>query len=134
MPAGRPTDYKPEYCKEIVEFMADGRHVIEFAAHVDVAKATVYRWADEHEEFRDALKRAGTKSTAAWLRMHRDKASGVKKEGSDILIIQMLKNKDREFCENQVIDASMKHETGSVDLSKLSEDQLLAIKNAIRNE
>lgn len=134
MPAGRPTDYTPEFCEEIVEFMANGRHVIEFAAHIDVAKSTIYKWAEEHKEFSDALKRAGTKSTAAWLRMHRDKASGVIKQGSDILIIQMLKNKDPEFCEKQVVDANMKHENGTVDLSKLSEDQLLAIKNAIRNE
>ena len=58
MTAGRPTDYRPEYCDEVVSFMADGKHVIEFAAHVGVAKSTVYKWAEELPEFSDALKKA----------------------------------------------------------------------------
>lgn len=130
MPAGRPTDYRPEYCEQVVKYMQDGAHVIEFAAHIGVAKSTVYKWAEDYSEFSDALKIANTKSTAAWLKMHRDKASGAKKEGSDVLIIQMLKNKDREFCEGETVRQEITHNLASIDYSKLTDDQILALKNA----
>lgn len=96
MPAGRPTDYRTEYCDEVVSFMADGRHVIEFAAHINVAKSTVYKWAEEIPEFSDALKKAQTKSMAWWINLDKNKASGINSGGSDTLIIHMLKCKDRE--------------------------------------
>lgn len=82
MPAGRPTKYTPEIVDEVYKFFdiplrieqerefpsASGRVVtikeqiandfpsIEaFAAQLYVGKATIYRWAKVHEEFRDAL-------------------------------------------------------------------------------
>jgi len=96
MTAGRPTDYRPEYCDDIVDYLTEGRHIIEYAAKLSVAKSTIYKWAEQHQEFSDALKKAQAKSTAWWLNLHKAKASGIQREGSDLLIIHMLKNKDRE--------------------------------------
>lgn len=96
MPGGRPTDYDPKYCDDIVDYLTDGRHIIEYAAKIGVAKSTIYEWANNNPEFSVALKKAQSKSTAWWLNLHKLKASGVQREGSDLLIIHMLKNKDRE--------------------------------------
>ena len=65
MPAGRPTKYDPKYCETVVEYMQDGYSVTAFAGHIGVARSTVFRWADEHEEFSDALK-AGQAMAAKW--------------------------------------------------------------------
>lgn len=80
-PNGRPTKYKEEYCKQIIEFfnrplwekkkisiLDRGRMVLKdvevpcqlptierFALNLGVHKDTVYEWAKEHKNFSDAL-------------------------------------------------------------------------------
>ena len=56
MPGGRPTKYKPEYCEELVEFMAQGYPYECFAATIGVGRSTLYDWEKEHQEFSDAKK------------------------------------------------------------------------------
>ena len=70
MAAGRPTKYKPEYCQAIKDFfnieptqIIDGKTVAidlpfiqSFSRTIGVSKSTLYKWAEEHEEFSDALK------------------------------------------------------------------------------
>ena len=68
MPAGRPTKYDKAYCQGVKDFMADGGCVTEYAAHIGVSKSTVYKWADEHPEFSDALTRAIEIGEAYWMR------------------------------------------------------------------
>ena len=65
-PGGRPTDYKPEYCELVIEFMSDGYSVAAFAGHIRVARSTIYKWADEHKEFSDALKAAQAMAARWW--------------------------------------------------------------------
>jgi hypothetical protein len=55
---GRPTDYRPEYCDMAVEFMGRGYSLTAFAAHIGVARMTVYEWESVHPQFSDAIKRA----------------------------------------------------------------------------
>ena len=57
-PVGRPTDYKPEFCDEVVQFGKQGKSITQIACLLDVGKATVYRWEEQFPEFRDALIRA----------------------------------------------------------------------------
>lgn len=78
--AGRPTKYKPEYCKKIVEwFQSKGRETFSkpmivdkevvdhplgllpaffegFAVSIGVHKSTLLEWCDKHEEFSEAYK------------------------------------------------------------------------------
>lgn len=65
MPAGRPTKYKPEYCKAIVEHMREGASMASFAASIEVCRATLNVWANEHPEFLEAVKR-GKAACASW--------------------------------------------------------------------
>jgi len=66
MPAGRPTKYDPKYCDEIIEFMKDGRSIVAFAAHIEVADVTLYEWKKVHPEFSRAIKVAMAKCQSWW--------------------------------------------------------------------
>ena len=67
MPAGRPSDYDPEYCEQIIALGRQGLHVYQMAERLDVGSATLYRWEDNHEEFREAFTRAREYSKAKLL-------------------------------------------------------------------
>lgn len=68
-PIGRPSKYKPEYCERVVEMAREtGAGPAEYAAEFDVDRASMYRWAEEHEEFRTALTRAKIQEQAWWER------------------------------------------------------------------
>lgn len=60
----RPTDYRPEYCEQVVELGRAGKSHAQIAAALDVARQTLHNWADEYPEFLDAIKRARDLSQA----------------------------------------------------------------------
>jgi len=66
MPAGRPTDYKPEYCAEAIDYIGHGKSKEAFAGHIGVAVSTVYLWLDKHPEFSEAVKRGEAMSQDFW--------------------------------------------------------------------
>lgn len=66
MPAGRPTDYKPEYCERVVELGRKGFSRVQIAAELDVAKSTIQEWEKVHPEFSASMTRAMTLSQAWW--------------------------------------------------------------------
>lgn len=70
-PGGRPTKYKDEYCREIVNIMAEGFSLTAAAAELGLSRETVYAWErdGEHPEFSDAVKVARAKRT---LKLERD--------------------------------------------------------------
>lgn len=55
MPAGRPTDYKPEYAEQARKLCELGATDIEIADFFDVDVRTVYRWKHREPEFCQAL-------------------------------------------------------------------------------
>lgn len=61
MPAGRPTDYKPEYGREIINLMATGLSLTAAAADLGFHRQRVYEWEQAHPEFADAIKLARAK-------------------------------------------------------------------------
>lgn len=56
MPAGRPSEYKPTYCNEIIELMATGLSLTAAGADLGFARDTMYEWREQHPEFSDAVK------------------------------------------------------------------------------
>lgn len=52
---GRPSKYTPELGDKVLKHMSEGFSLTASAGMIGVGKVTVYRWAEEHEEFRDAL-------------------------------------------------------------------------------
>lgn len=54
-PVGRPTDYKPEYCQEVIELGKAGKSVVQIACTLGYAKQSLYNWEKEFPEFMDAM-------------------------------------------------------------------------------
>jgi hypothetical protein len=65
-PVGRPSLYRPEYCEAVIELGRKGCSPAEIASELDVDRATMLGWADQHEEFSTALIRAKTHEQAWW--------------------------------------------------------------------
>lgn len=67
-PVGRPSDYRPEYCDKIIEFMGDGSSLTAFAASLGTHRDTIHEWAKVHPEFSDSKKAAEAVSEEWWER------------------------------------------------------------------
>ena len=92
MAGGRPTKYDPAYCEAVVEHCAQGASLTSFAASIDVCRATITVWSDEHPEFLAAVKRAKAKCAAWWEQNARNAAMGANKDANPTLCIFGLKN------------------------------------------
>lgn len=55
MPAGRPTEYQPEYAEQAAKLCALGATDYELADFFEVDTRTIYRWKNAHEEFCQAV-------------------------------------------------------------------------------
>ena len=112
---GRPSDYKPEYCELVSEFLADGYSVAAFAGSIPVAKSTVYKWMDEHPEFSDAVKVGQARAVLWWEDANRHLAT--KGEGNATANVFGLKNRaadewrDKQEIDHQSSDGTMKPTT-----------------------
>ena len=71
-PVGRPTDYDPEWVKIVPDMFKDGQSIVEVAVDLGISRAALYRYMDEHEEFRDSITRGRELSQAWWERQARD--------------------------------------------------------------
>lgn len=64
MPAGRPTDYRPEYCEAVLDLGRAGKSHAQIAAALDVSRQTLHNWAASYPEFLDAITHARDLSQA----------------------------------------------------------------------
>lgn len=88
---GRPSDYDPAFCEQVIPFLADGYSIAAFAGEIGVARSTVYKWQDEHPEFSDAVKSGQAKAILWWEKANRSLALGG--QGNATSIIFGLKNR-----------------------------------------
>ena len=88
---GRPTGYDPAFCEQAIEFLKEGFSVAAFAGEIGVARATVYNWMDEHQEFLDAVKTGQAGAVLWWEKANRGLAMG--SDGNATSIIFGLKNR-----------------------------------------
>lgn len=63
MPAGRPSEYRPEFCEQVEEFMAQGYSKMAAAGEVRVCYQTLKNWMEEFPEFFAAVKRGEARRT-----------------------------------------------------------------------
>lgn len=63
---GRPTDYKDEYNDIAMDFLSQGKSIIQLCGKLRVGRATIYRWAEQNKEFRDTLQLGKELSQAHW--------------------------------------------------------------------
>lgn len=63
---GRPTDYRDEYCEQVVEWGRQGKSRVWMATRIGVISETLSNWAKEHPEFFAALTLAKELEQAHW--------------------------------------------------------------------
>jgi len=66
MAGGRPTDYRAEYCEQVVELGRQGKSKAQIAATLDASRQTLDNWASAHPEFLDAITHARDLALAWW--------------------------------------------------------------------
>lgn len=93
-PVGRPSKYKPEFCKDIVKHGKLGMTVPEMADELDVSIQTLYEWSGVHPEFSEAFSRAQEAAEACWARKIRE---GLEKTPSEFQGAANLKYMAQRF-------------------------------------
>lgn len=69
---GRPSTYDPAYCERVVQLGKEGKSKTEIASALETCRASLDRWAEEHEEFRTAITRAKVEEQAWWEKVGRE--------------------------------------------------------------
>jgi len=57
-PVGRPSKYKPEYCKQVIEWGKQGFSREHIACELDVSWSTLMGWVDSYPDFQVAIEKA----------------------------------------------------------------------------
>jgi transposase len=65
-PFGRPTKYEPEFCEEVVDFMAKGYSKEAVAGHLQIDSDTLKEWNKKYPDFSTALKQGVELSRKFW--------------------------------------------------------------------
>ena len=63
---GRPSDYRPEYCEQVIELAREGMGRAEIAMSIGVVRATLTNWEKVHPQFLVAMTHAEEMSLAWW--------------------------------------------------------------------
>lgn len=119
---GRPSKYDPKFCDEAIEFMRDGFSVTALAGHIGVARSTIFKWAEEHEEFSDALKTAQALAALWWEKTLRTVASTG--EGSASAAIFGVKNRStEEWKDKHEVEQNVNQVSRVISAEPVSEDE-----------
>lgn len=78
----RPTDYRPEYCEQVIELGKAGKSKVQMACAFDVVVKTLDNWADDHPEFLHALTCAMQHSQDWWERAAQENLTADKFQAS----------------------------------------------------
>jgi hypothetical protein len=137
-PKGRPTSYKPTYCNEAVEYLAQGYSLTAFAGEIGVCRDSVYNWMDTHPDFFDAIKKGRAKGQATWEK--RLASMAIEGGGNATAIIFAMKNlyqddwREKQTLEHTGKDGGPIEQAVTLDPSKLSSETLEELLNATSNE
>lgn len=112
-PEGRPSKYKPAYCNEVVEHMAQGASLTSFAGEIGVARSTINQWMEDHSEFSEAVRVGKAKCAAWWEKAGRQIVMGGGGPGAATLAVFGIKNmapedwRDKQEHDHTSSDGSM---------------------------
>lgn len=141
-PIGRPSKYDPAYCEVVIELGKLGKSDSQMAAALNVDRASIYRWRDEHSEFRACLSRAQTFAHAVWDGMGFDGATGAYGRDFNALAWKVsVQSRFREdYTERRVQEISganggpvqtVVEQRTTIDASKLTPEQRDALRAAL---
>jgi transposase-like protein len=114
MAGGRPSKYSEAYCNEVIECLGQGHSVTAFAGQIGVARSTVFKWAEEHKEFSDALKVGQAKAVSFWEVILADVARNGK--GNATAVIFALKNRAADDWADKVVTEHTGKDGGAIAL------------------
>jgi hypothetical protein len=106
--AGRPTDYREEYCQLAINLMSEGASITEVAAECGVWKSTIYEWIGKHPEFSDSIKKGMELCEAWWEKQGRANLNS--KEFQAALWYMNMKNRFK-WADKQQIEHSGNQES-----------------------
>lgn len=92
-PVGRPSLYKPEYCKMLLDHMEKGFSLEAFGGVVRVSRETLYEWQRVHPEFSDTVALGKTLCQLRWEEFGKDMMMGKVFGGSSTIYIFNMKNR-----------------------------------------
>lgn len=133
---GRPSKYKPEYCDDVLKLGKEGKSIAQMAAFLDVDKASIYRWVEEHEDFRTALARARAHSQSWW----EDKAQlnlGSRDFNAQLWLKNVASRFREDYTERQVTEVSgpdggaIKFEAKTIDAREMEPEHREALKQIL---
>jgi hypothetical protein len=116
---GRPSEYDPIYCSQVIDYMAQGYSLTAFAGSIRKARDTVYEWIKVHREFSDAVARARSSRVAAL----EVKLLRSRKGAETSAAIFALKNADPVEWR----DLKYTHHDHTLNVDRLTDQQLNAI-------
>lgn len=97
--SGRPSKYQQAYCNEVIECLAQGHSITAFAGTIGVARSSIFKWAEENEEFSDAIKVGQAKAVLFWEK----KLTTMGAKDNVTAVIFGLKNRARDEWSDRVI-------------------------------
>lgn len=104
---GRPSKYKPEYCRLVIPHMTKGLSLEAFAGLIGVSRDTPAGWREQHPAFAEACSIGDGRRLLFWEQLNIDTCTGKHKGVAPATLIFTLKNvanwRDRQ-------DVSHKHE------------------------
>lgn len=102
--AGRPTDYRPEYCDQVIALGQEGNSKTQIAVALGVVRSTLDYWAAHFPEFSTALTRALEAQENYWESIHASFAKNPEHRGNSTLQ-HLMKSRFREtYGEKQQVE------------------------------
>jgi len=102
MSGGRPTKYDPAFCQTVIECGKQGMTLAEMADALNVNRATVNEWTQQHEEFSSAVKLGLEKALSWWERNGRTATFGSHPGFNATSYIFQMKNRFRDDWRDKV--------------------------------
>ena len=62
----RPSKYKHEYNEIALDFLSQGKSIVQLSTKLGVHRDTLYEWAERNEEFSDTLEQGKQNSQEHW--------------------------------------------------------------------
>ena len=88
--------YKPEYCEVAAKVLAGGESLAAVCAELDICRATLYNWRNDHPEFASSINRGLQKAQRSWEAFGREAMEGQVDRFSAPSWIFTMKNRFRD--------------------------------------
>ena len=89
------SSYKPEYNEVAIRVLEGGESLAAVCCELDISRATLYKWRDDHPEFAEALAKGLQKAQRDWERLGKQGIEGDIKNFQGSSWIFTMKNRFR---------------------------------------